>query len=108
MPVASHKRGELTVITFEGSLDSASAAGAQADLDRLIPQAGITILDLSAMTYVSSAGLRVLLLTYRRAQESGARIVLINLAPYVEEVMSATGFLDFFEVMEPADAEVLS
>ncbi len=108
MRLESHKRGELTVVTLAGSLDSASASSIQAELEQLIPAAGTTILDLGEMTYMSSAGLRVLLLAHRRAQESGARIVLIKLASDVQEVMSATGFLDFFEVMDSADAEVLA
>jgi anti-sigma B factor antagonist len=108
MRLDSHKRGELTVITLDGSLDSATASTVQTDLEKLIPEAGTTVLDLGKMTYMSSAGLRVLLLTHRRAQESGARIVLIKLASEVREVMSATGFLDFFEVLESEDAEVLA
>lgn len=66
------------------------------------------MLDLGEMTYLSSAGLRVLLLAYRRAQESGARIVLVDLPPDVREVMSATGFLDFFEVLGQEEAEALT
>lgn len=108
MRLNSHKRGELTVITLDGSLDSGTASSVQTDLEQLIPQAGTTVLDLGKMTYMSSAGLRVLLLTHRRAQESGARIVLIKLSPDVREVMSATGFLDFFEVGDSEDAAVLA
>jgi anti-sigma B factor antagonist len=103
-----HTRGELTVITMDGSLDSGTAPSVQTDLMQLIPDGGTTVLDLGKMTYMSSAGLRVLLLTHRRAQESGARIVLIRLSSDVREVMSATGFLDFFEVEESEDGAVLA
>ena len=68
MRLNSHKRGELTVITLDGSLDSGTASSVQTDLEQLIPQAGTTVLDLGRMTYMSSAGLRVLLLIHRRAQ----------------------------------------
>jgi anti-anti-sigma factor len=103
MLLNSHKRGEITVITLDGSLDSATASTVQADLERLIPAAGTTVLDLCRMTYMSSAGLRVLLLTHRRAEQSGARIVLVKLSTEVREVMNATGFLDFFEVADSED-----
>jgi anti-anti-sigma factor len=108
MRLNSHTRGEVTVITFDGSLDSGTAPGVQADLERLIPATGTTVLDFGKMTYMSSAGLRVLLLAHRRAQQGQARIVLIKLSPDVREVMSATGFLDFFEVSDTEDAEVLT
>ncbi len=64
------------------------------------------MLDFGKMTYMSSAGLRVLLLTHRRAEHSGGRIVLTRLSPEVREVMSATGFLDYFAVAGSEDAEV--
>lgn len=111
MRLTRHTDGDSTVITLDGSLDSGTAAGVQADLEELVPDAGTAVLDLRKMTYMSSAGLRVLLLAHRRAQQGGARIVLTGLAPDVREVMSATGFLDFFEVEEAAtadDAEVLT
>jgi anti-anti-sigma factor len=53
---------------------------------------------------MSSAGLRVLLLAHRRAQSSRARIVLAGLQPDVREVMSATGFLSFFDVLDTVEA----
>jgi anti-sigma B factor antagonist len=103
MQMNRHVRGDVTVITLDGSLDSGTAPNAQANLEYLIPATGTTVLDLTAMTYMSSAGLRVLLLAHRRAQQSGARIVLTGLAPEVHEVMSATGFLDFFEVTDTVE-----
>lgn len=103
MRLNTHTRGDTTVITFEGSLDSGTAPGVHADVERLLPETGTTILDLSKMDYMSSAGLRVLLLVHRRAQHSGAKIVLAGLVPDVREVMSATGFLDFFEVVDDSE-----
>jgi anti-sigma B factor antagonist len=108
MRLHKHMRGEITVITFDGSLDSGTAASVKADLEQLVPEAGTTVLDLSKMEYMSSVGLRVLLLAHRRAQSSGARIVLASLHPDVREVMNATGFLSFFDVVETVEAEALA
>lgn len=106
MRVNKQKCGDVTVITFDGSLDSDTAVAVQADLERLVPDTGTAVLDLSSMDYMSSVGLRVLLLAHRRAQSSGARIVLAGLHPDVREVMSATGFLSFFDVVDTVEAEV--
>jgi anti-sigma B factor antagonist len=105
MRLHSETRGQATVITLDGQLDSGTAPAVQADLDRLLPDSGTVVLDLGTMTYMSSAGLRVLLLAHRRAQRTGSRIVLTKVAPEVREVMSATGFLDFFEVVDGAGQE---
>jgi anti-anti-sigma factor len=108
MRLNRHVDGDSTVITLDGALDSATANEAREQLERLMPATGTTVLDLGKMTYMSSAGLRVLLLAHRRAQQTGASIVLAGLAPDVREVMSATGFLDFFEVVPAPDARALT
>jgi anti-sigma B factor antagonist len=107
MRLSSHADGDVTVITLDGALDSHTGNDVREELERLVPPTGTTVLDLGRMTYMSSAGLRVLLLAHRRAQQNGAQIVLTGLAPEVREVMSATGFLDFFEVVPSPGAEVL-
>lgn len=100
MRLTANTRGNTTIIAFDGSLDSGTAPGAAEEIDKLMPETGTVILDLSKMTYMSSAGLRVLLLVHRKARRDGAKIVLAGLVPDVREVMSATGFLDFFDVLD--------
>jgi anti-sigma B factor antagonist len=106
MQLTKQMRGDVTVITLDGSLDSGTAPTVQADLERLVPEGGMTVLDLSKMSYMSSAGLRVLLLVQRRAQAAGARVALARLSPDVREVMAATGFLDFFAVSDTVEQGV--
>jgi anti-sigma B factor antagonist len=110
MKLTKHMRGDVTVITLDGSLDSGTASSVEADLERMVPEGGMTVLDLSKMSYMSSAGLRVLLLVQRRAQASGARVALAGLPEDVREVMAATGFLDFFAVCDTVEqgAEALA
>ncbi|NUR92831.1 MAG: STAS domain-containing protein [Nonomuraea sp.] len=99
MHVRKEVRGAVTVITMDGRLDSATAPRVQQDLQALFPDEGVVVLDLSRTTYMSSAGLRVLLLIYRRAQHSAARLALTGLPPDVRAIMDATGFLGFFTVV---------
>jgi anti-anti-sigma factor len=110
MQLTTQMHGEVTVITMEGSLDSGTAPSVQADLERLVPEGGLTVLDMSKMSYMSSAGLRVLLLVQRRAQATGARVALARLPEDVREVMAATGFLEFFAVCDTVEegAEALA
>ncbi len=98
--------GDVTVITLDGSFDSGTAQAVQADLDKLVQGDGKFLLDLGKMSYMSSAGLRVLLLAYRRAQATGASIALARLPEDVREIMTATGFLTFFEVSDTVQQAV--
>jgi anti-sigma B factor antagonist len=59
---------------------------------------GQVLLDFSRMSYMSSAGLRVLLLIYRRSERTGARLALACVPGEVQSVLAATGFLSFFHV----------
>jgi anti-sigma B factor antagonist len=99
-------QGDVTVVTLDGTLDSSTAQAVQADLDQILPDDGKILLDLGKISYMSSAGLRVLLVAYRRAQATGARIALARLPADIREVMTATGFLDFFGVSDTVEEGV--
>ncbi|WP_116201236.1 STAS domain-containing protein [Amycolatopsis circi] len=103
MELEKYMRGRVTVLAIEGELDSATAAEARTRISELVPSDGAALLDLGGMTYTSSAGLRVLLLIYRQVQESGVPLALARLTPDVAEVMTGTGFIDFFTVVDTVD-----
>ena len=56
------------------------------------------ILDLSKVDYLSSAGLRLLLLIYREFAAKSGKLVLLGVSEDIRTVMSHTGFLNFFTV----------
>ncbi len=76
MEVAKHMQGAVTVIALDGELDSSTAPTVHQQLGDLVPPHGRVLIDLSRTSYMSSAGLRVLLLVYRQAQANGARLAL--------------------------------
>lgn len=98
------KLNNITVIELTGELDSFTAEEAQA---RILPEAvqGVRILlDMSKVTYMSSAGLRTLLLLYRKINENIGTMVIAGLNEEIRDVMSITGFLDFFQTVETRSA----
>ena len=50
------------------------------------------VLDLSALEYISSAGLRVLMLAAKQAKAAGGRIVLAAAQPVVKEILEISRF----------------
>lgn len=97
-------RGEVTVVSLTGSLDSGTTPQAQRDLDGVLPAGGRLLIDLSRVTFLSSAGLRLLLLLYREARGGGGRFALAGIPVEVRDVMAATGFLDVLLVTDTVDA----
>jgi anti-sigma B factor antagonist len=106
MRLRKEPRGGVTVISLDGQLDSETAPQVQQDLQALFPEEGLVVLDLSRTLYMSSAGLRVLLLIYRQAQHGTVRLALTGLSPDVRAIMEATGFLGFFTVVESVEQGV--
>ncbi len=58
----------------------------------------VLILDLSKVTYLSSSGLRVLLLALRRQEASGGRFVLRNVPERIMRVLRIAGFDRLFPI----------
>jgi anti-sigma B factor antagonist len=106
MEFEKYMRGKVTVLALEGELDSSTSADARERISELVPADGAVLLDLGRMTYTSSAGIRVLLLMYRQVRETGVPMALARLTPDVAEVMTETGFLDFFTVVDTVDEGV--
>ena len=55
------------------------------------------VLDFADIEYISSAGLRVLLLVFKQMSAQG-KMKLINVNEVVREVLDITGFLDILNV----------
>jgi anti-sigma B factor antagonist len=97
-----------TVVGIAFDVDSRTAPELQELILPLITAERPVILDMSRVTYMSSAGLRVLLTTYRQARSSNARLVLSGLSEDLRDIMAATGFLDFFVTCDTLDGALKS
>lgn len=93
MTVENKKIGQVFVLSPVGRLDSETAPGLQDQIAGHI-QSGETImlLDLSALTYISSAGLRTILIAAKKLQELNGGFALCGLSEPVAEVFSVSGF----------------
>ena len=96
MEITIKEEGNVTVVTLVGELDGKTSPEAQEQILPLIQPEGRLLLDMSQLQYMSSAGLRTMLLLYRKVSGSGGSIVLAGLAPEIQDTMSATGFLHYF------------
>jgi anti-sigma B factor antagonist len=98
----------IKVVTVTGEIDGGSAPGLQAEILKLFSQNSSLILDLGGVTYMSSAGLRVLLLLHRQATANNGRVALARVAENIRDTMAATGFLKFFVVTETVEQALAS
>jgi anti-sigma B factor antagonist len=92
------------VVTIVGEIDGSSAPQAQAVILAQVGEGAKVVLDMSGVTYMSSAGLRMLLLAYRTVNGKGGKMALVGLSSDLKDTMSVTGFLDFFTCCDTLDA----
>jgi anti-sigma B factor antagonist len=90
----------VTVATLFGELDGRTAPLVQEKLLALPEPNGKALLDMSGVSYISSAGLRALLMLYRQMAANDGRVALVGLVENIKDVMVVTGFLEFFEDYE--------
>jgi anti-sigma B factor antagonist len=87
----------VMVATLFGELDGRTAPLVQEKLLALPEPNGKALLDMSGVTYISSAGLRALLMLYRQMAANDGRVALVGLVENIKDVMVVTGFLEFFD-----------
>ncbi len=101
MDLLTELDGETLVACPAGSINSGNAAELEAELVcRLPPAGGSLVLDLSDLSYISSAGLRVVLVLAKRLREQEGRLILCGLRGAVLEVFDISGFLGILTVRE--------
>lgn len=84
------------LVTFAGAVDGRTAPEVQSAIAPILGEFSVVVLDLSQVSYMSSAGLRVLLLVHRQLVAKKGRPILVGLSDSLAETMRVTGFLQFF------------
>ncbi len=96
-------------VTLSGRLDSATSSDFERSLQGLFQAAGDKVMmDFSALDYISSAGLRVVLMAAKRAKQGQGHLVLYGLQTHVKEVFEISGFLKILEVANDRAAALAS
>jgi len=100
------KTGNAAVIAVQGRVDTLSASTVEQALTQWI-DAGETqmILDLSQLEYISSAGLRTVLVVGKKAKASGVSLCCCALQGVVKKVFDVSGFslvLPIYNTVEDA------
>lgn len=97
MTITKNLNGATLALALEGRLDTTTAPQLEAEVKGSL--AGVTelILDFTALEYISSAGLRVVLSAQKTMNKQG-RMVVRGVNEYVMEVLEVTGFADILTI----------
>lgn len=99
MLLLEKKKGEVCVLECSGKLDALSSPQFEQKILSMLQNGDKKIsLDFKGVSYLSSAGMRVLVKASQRAKELKATIEFTNLTEPVREILQMTGFLNFLNI----------
>jgi anti-anti-sigma factor len=101
--------GEIVVVSIAGDIDALTADEANAFLNaQLDGGSEELVLDLGQVKFMSSAGIRLLLVILRKSREQGGDLRLAKAPPGVARTLEITGLARILEVYPSVDEAVAS
>ena len=97
MDIKVKKEMEEIIIFVGGRLDTTTAPQLEKTINENINNTKNLILDLKELQYISSAGLRVLLITQKKMQNISSMKVK-NVCEEIMEIFEMTGFTDILTI----------
>ena len=94
------KTNEKVELLLEGRLDTTTAPAAQEDFQKVANQYSHIEMNFKDLDYISSTGLRTLLVLQKQVNKTGGTLCLTHLQPSVKEVLEMTGFSDILTIID--------
>jgi anti-anti-sigma factor len=100
MDIVEEREGDVLVLVPVGRLDTTTSRDFEKKLLELVNGGNVHyVIDFERLEYVSSAGLRVLVMLGKRLPGMGGSLVLSSLSPQVKEVFDIAGFTRIFQIV---------
>jgi anti-sigma B factor antagonist len=96
----------VIVMQVAGAIDGSTAPELREAIINTATPGCKMLLDLKRVTFMSSAGLRVMLLLHRKLQQGDSRVVLVGMIEPIYDAMEATGFLKYFQTAPDMDTGI--
>jgi anti-anti-sigma factor len=107
MEIKEEKRGKVKIVALRGRLDANSSPGVEKQLQALIDQGEERlVLDFSELIYISSPGLRVLIVAAKNVQKVNGKLALAGLNNHIYEIFRIAHFTSIFSVYPSCEEAV--
>ncbi len=99
METQVEEKGDVIVIRLEGRLDAASSPALEKQINSIIDSGHFKIvLNFSAVDYLSSSGMRLMLSISKKLKSLEGKLVACNMNDEVLDVIKMTGFQQVLEI----------
>jgi anti-sigma B factor antagonist len=99
MTITKTITGNSLLLQLAGRLDTVTSPELGTEIDAITQEIGELILDFAEISYISSAGLRIILAAQKKMNKQGD-MKLLHVCPAVKEVFELTGFIDILTIEE--------
>lgn len=101
------RKDDVLIVAPRKRLDTNTAPQAEKLIMENIGDGNISmVFDLGQVEYITSAGLRVLLMTAKKIKQAGGRLALCNLNEHVQEVLDLSGLTPLLACCKSLDDAV--
>ena len=98
MNISETRSGDVIQIKIDGRVDTTTSPQLQNAILQAFQKGNKIVLDFSGVEYVSSAGLRALLIGQKTANSKGGSMTLIHVAEAVLQVFKMSGFSSILHI----------
>lgn len=107
MAISTEREGWVLVIKAEGRIDGSNAAKFLDSVEAVIDQNDdAVILDFTQLDYISSAGLRIILLIAKDLRQKKVKFAVCSLSTSVHEIFMISGFDQIIDVHKSSASAV--
>jgi len=107
MEITQSKTEDTIILKLEGRLDTSTASTFETELMGLIDKnEDRIVVDFSKLDFISSSGLRVLLMAGKKLKTINGKLGLCALKQHVREVFDVAGFTMLFSIF-PSQEETI-
>ena len=107
MNITESTQNNIRIIQPQGRIDSEGALDLEMALHEVVEGGSYqVILDLSQVSYINSAGLRILADMLTRTQGSGGDLLLASPSQKIRRILQIIGFDNFFRMFDDVDTAV--
>ena len=108
MKITTRKSNGIQIVDIEGKLDSKGAGYGNEEMTRIVKENNRVIINLENLEFITSAGLRVLVVASKLQQTSGGMLKMCNANYMVKGVLETCGFNHLIELYSSEDEAIRS
>lgn len=104
MEIVKKDHDGIKIINLSGRLDATSSIDAEQEFNSMTADEGVKLLvNLQNLEYISSAGLRIILICAKQVRKQSGKLCLCSLSTNVNDVFEMSGFSSIFDIKDSED-----